>query len=99
MAAFNTPPQMPVGHDWQSAPKIVKGWAYPLSWLAIVFSVFAIIVVPFASDFSPGQKLGGMVFYAVLLALYGWLNRALKNGTPVGWTAQMILSLLGLPRG
>src|ERR1043165_8488816 len=96
MDRFNSPPRVPVPRDWQSAPKIVKGWSYQLSWLAIVVAVLGIVLVPLGGQLSPAERLGGVIFYAVLLALYVWLNRALKNGVPAAWTAQMILSILGL---
>jgi len=96
VADFNLPPRIPERRDWQSAPKVVTGWAYQLTWLAMVVTAMGVIFVPLADQMSPAEKFVGVLFYAVLLGLNVWLNRALKRGLPAAWRTQVALSTLGL---
>ena len=78
MEPFNFPPLTPAPRNWLSAPPVVKGWAYQLSWLAIAIAILGIVAVPFAGE-TPAEKVGGVIFYVVLLAFFIWLNRGLKK--------------------
>lgn len=81
--------------DWQNAPKIVKGWAYPLTWLAMIgLAVFLIVCV--CNEMPAANKIAGVLFLVALMALVLWLNNALRKGVPVAWTVQIILSIIGL---
>jgi hypothetical protein len=82
--------------SWENAPKIVKGWAYPLSWLGIIFGVFAVLVGPFVVDEAVPVRAFLVLFWGAVLALLVWLNRGLKRGTQSAWTVQLILSIVGL---
>jgi len=110
MEPFNSPPPIPTPDgqiqtmpastaargDWQAAPKIIKGWAYPLTWLAIVLFALFIVVALVSRDIPVTGKLGLALLYAVFLAISIWLNRALKKGVQAAWTVQIIVSVLGL---
>ncbi len=78
--------------DWKSAPKIVRNWAYQLSWLGIIFLPLLIVVGLFSSQ----RSILVVVLYAALWGVDIWLNRALKKGAQSAWVAQIILSILGL---
>lgn len=96
---FQTTTALPViARDWQSAPPIVKGWAYPLTWLGIV--VFPLLIIAVlatgGNSQSPAEGIAAAVVYGVFFVVTIWLNRALKKGTAVAWTVQIILSVLGL---
>ena len=82
--------------DWHNAPKIVRGWAYPLTWLAIVVLAIFVVVALFSGDMPLSGKLGLAAFYGVFLAINIWLNGALKKGVQAAWTVQLIMSILGL---
>ena len=108
MNDFNQPPipdpfqQQPVpqlaSRDWKSAPPIVKGWAYPLTWLGIIILPLIIIaaIAGVGDNQSTFERIAAAGLYSVLLAVDIWLNRALKKGTSAAWTVQMIISILGL---
>src|SRR5437867_11488884 len=96
MEPFDSPSSVPGPRDWRNAPKVVKGWAYQLTWLGILLAVLGIVIVPTSERLSAAEKLFGVLFYVALLALNIWLNRAMKKGTPAAWMAQFILSVLGL---
>lgn len=96
-APFQAPPLLKTDGDWQNAPKIIKNWAYQVTWLGIIFFSAAIFIVLLdKGKLSPAEKIGGALFYAALLAVEIWLNRALKKGTRAGWTVQLIVSILSL---
>jgi hypothetical protein len=92
--------------DWASAPKIVKGWAYPLTWLGIVVLPIVMGLALFGGgDARTAERIGaaggpqGMVvaiIYGALWAYTIWLNRSLKKGAPAAWAGQIALSALGL---
>ena len=98
----NTPPIAPLINvsrgDWQTAPLVVKSWAYILTWLGLIFTPIAMVIVfsTSRSQESTSTKLGMFTFYVLLFAFLWWLNRAIKSGKPVAWTVQIILSILGL---
>lgn len=97
----NLPPVAPVvsNGDWQSAPPIVRGWAYPLTWLAIVVFPILILVSLMGGDkdlSSPGERIILAAIYALFFGGAIWLNRALKKGAPAAWIVQIIFSALGL---
>ncbi|HVF84639.1 MAG TPA: hypothetical protein VM821_01550, partial [Abditibacteriaceae bacterium] len=69
--------------DWKSAPPIVRGWAYPLTWLGIViFPILIFASFQGAAGESGAENIGVAIVYGAFLAFVIWLNRALKNGTP-----------------
>ena len=97
----NTPARTPMMSDvhlgdWQTAPVVVKGWVYPLTWLALVVLPIAMIAVLFMPQQSSAERFGLFVLYAALFGFQLWINRGIKKGTPAIWTVQMILSILGL---
>lgn len=47
-------------------------------------------------DSNTGEKIGGLIVVALIFAMFAWLNRALKNGKPAAWTAQIVVSVFGL---
>lgn len=97
-----SPPVSTVRGDWASAPKIVKGWAYPLTWLGIIVLPFVMAALFFADSNSRLGAESGLErilllgFYIVLFGFDIWLNRALKAGAPAAWPAQIAASCLGL---
>ncbi len=82
--------------DWKTAPKIVRSWAYQLTWLGIVILPFIIFGALFSARSMGSERITIAVLYAILLAVDIWLNRALKKGAAAAWTVQIILSCLGL---
>ena len=58
--------------DWQTAPKIVKGWAYPLTWLAMIGFVLLTIFVLMADTIQGAEKIGLLLFYAIFFAGSIW---------------------------
>ncbi|HEX8833254.1 MAG TPA: hypothetical protein VF719_03600 [Abditibacteriaceae bacterium] len=88
--------------DWKSAPPVVKGWAYPLTWLSIIIFGMILIASLFTNDRSISDKVGGTVVCGIILAISIWLNQALKKGVRAAWTVQIIASafgVLGFPVG
>jgi hypothetical protein len=82
--------------DWQSAPAVVRSWAYPLTWLGIVLLPFVIL-----GTFAMLRQLGApamnylmLLFFAFLFSADVWLNLNLKKGTPGAWTVQIAVSAL-----
>lgn len=90
------PPVVAVRGDWATAPKIVKSWAYQLSWLGIVVLPIIIFTALFSSPASPSQRVSVALVYGILLGVDVWINRALKKGTRAAWGVQIALSVLGL---
>jgi uncharacterized membrane protein YeaQ/YmgE (transglycosylase-associated protein family) len=84
------------GGDWKSAPKIVKNWAYQLTWVVLFFLTIGLLAGLFSVWESAGEKVFGVVFTGLIAALFLWLGRALKNGAPAAWTVQIIVSVIGL---
>ena len=94
--------------DWSTAPKVVKGWAYPLTWLGIIVLPMLIgVLLLSGANFGMGPSIGSpptsavergvaALLYGVLLGVNIWLNRALKAGKPAAHTVQTVLSCLGL---
>ena len=80
---------------WETAPKIVKGWAYPLSWLGIVF--WSLVMMSSAvMDEEMGLRIVAFLASAGFFAVMIWLNRGLKKGTQAAWILQIIFSTLWL---
>ena len=109
---FSTPPPIPTPDgnlspvqrpdlvinrsDWKSAPPIVRGWAYPLTWLNIVATP-VIMLASFADGNSvSAEKISLSVFLGLLFIFVVWLNRVLKKGAPAAWNGQIVLSIIGL---
>jgi hypothetical protein len=102
------PPYRPVGgqmpptvysgpspRTWANAPKIVRGWAYPLSWLGIVF--WGILLV--SSLMMAEEMLIKVMAAAACAAFFSvtiWLNRGLKTGAQAAWILQIVFSTLWL---
>jgi hypothetical protein len=81
--------------DWKSTPIVIRGWAYPLTWLYIGLFVLAFIAGLMSKD-SASEKIGGLVIISLILAVFIWLNRALRLGTSAAWTVQLVASVVGL---
>jgi hypothetical protein len=93
------PPLQP--KEWANAPKIVKGWAYPLTWLGIIFLPL-VIIMTFVTAKDPIEAVIAAILYGILFCVDIWLNINLKRGTRAAWTGQIVLSafgLLGFPVG
>lgn len=87
------PPPVYGPGDWQGAPPVVKGWAYPLTWLGIVLQPFILIGL-FAAGSILGRTQIPLIFITcVLLAMQIYLNRTLKKRVPTAWNAQIALSI------
>lgn len=108
---FSTPPPIPmpdgnfsprqqstnvVRGDWANAPGVVKGWAYVLTWLNIVFTPLIMAVGFFDDKSKMDEKIGVSLFLGIIWVAAIWLNRAMKKGSPAAWTAQIIFSAIGL---
>jgi hypothetical protein len=101
---FQRPPQMPqTPRDWKNAPSVVRGWAYPLTWLGIIgMAIFIGVSLLGYSDPANAQpapmieRVIEAAVYSVFLAATVWLNYALKKGIAAAWTVQLIFSILGL---
>jgi hypothetical protein len=93
---YRQPLPVTAQREWRNAPPIVKGWAYPLTWLAIVVFPILIAVVLVNGDLEAAGRLflGGL--YSCLFVLSIWLNRALKRGLSAAWVVQLVMSVLGL---
>lgn len=90
------PTLLPQRGDWKSAPGIVRGWAYVVTWLNIIVTPL-LAVVSLVDEKTDAIEKGIFVFVLALVWIFAiWLNRALKKGTPAGWTGQIIFSILGL---
>jgi hypothetical protein len=83
--------------EWKDAPKVVKAWAYPLTWLSIVLLPLVILAVMLNSDAGNlAERIGQAVLYFLLWAVAIWQNGALKRAAPSAWITQIILSVIGL---
>jgi hypothetical protein len=83
--------------EWKDAPKVVRGWAYPLTWLSIALLPLVILAVMLNSDSGNlAERIGQAVLYFLLWAVAIWQNGALKRAAPSAWITQIILSVLGL---
>ena len=85
-----------VRNDWKIAPLVVRGWDYIVTWLALIILPFVMVAGFSDEDSNTGEKIGGLIFVALIFAMFVWLNRALKNGKPAAWTAQIVVSVFGL---
>ena len=85
-----------VSEDWKDAPVVVKGWAYVLTWLAIIVLPLVIVATFFMEGQDSAEKVPLALFYLALWGVEIWLNRALKKGMQAGWIVQIIISVLGL---
>ncbi len=90
------PPAPPVYEpgDWQGAPTIVKGWAYPLTWLGIVLQPFFLIGLFAARSIMGNVVVPLMLFNGALLVTQIYLNRTLKKRVPAAWIVQIALSVV-----
>ena len=90
---------------WQNAPVVVRGWAYSLTWLGMVFSLLLLIILGLTylgrsvaiQEGRPvtGSNATGAGFVLISIALFVvhlWLNRGLKRGVTAAWVTQIILS-------
>jgi len=85
--------------DWNNALKIVRQWAYPLTWLTIIATPLVILAIFVGEDmahYTLPLKLIAAFICLIQFIFYIWLNRALKRGAPVAWNVQMVFSVLGL---
>jgi hypothetical protein len=89
-------PALSAGGDWKAAPKVVKNWAYHLTWLAIVLMPIVAIAAVMTGPMTVGAALGMILFYSAVWATNIWLNRSLKKGAPAAWVVQIVISVLGL---
>lgn len=113
MNDFNQPPipdpfqQQPVpqlaSREWKNAPPIVKGWAYPLTWLAIIGLSIFLLITWIGGNETRSDPVGDGIVKIITSAIYVffivfniWLNGALKKVTSAAWTLQIINSALGL---
>ena len=87
---------LPTRGDWKSAPLAVRGWAYPLTWLVMIFSPCVMLVGVFDNSKSGAEKIGVVVISSVAWAIQFWHNRNLKSGARAAWPTQIVLSCLGL---
>lgn len=105
---FSTPPPIPTPDgnippsqnstpfgsrsDWQNAPSVVRGWAYPLTWLGIVVLPIVGIATLALVGRTGGAGVLMLLFLAALFAANVWLNRNLKKGVAAAWVVQTVLS-------
>ena len=85
--------------DWNNAPKIVRQWAYPLTWLAIIITPLALLALFIgeeSANYALEIKLVGAFLYLLGWIISIWHNRALKRGQPLAWNAQIVSSTFGL---
>jgi len=86
--------------DWKTAPSIVRGWAYPLTWLGIVILPLAMIGAGILIKTAGTTGILLMAFFLALFIADVWLNRSFKKGVPAAWIVQIVLSgisVLSLP--
>ena len=86
--------------DWKSAPVVVKGWAYPLTWLGIIGFPLGILEAWVRLSRSGVAALVLLILCVVLFAAVVWLNRNFKKGTTAAWLVQIAVSsfsILNLP--
>lgn len=89
--------------DWQTAPKIVKGWAYPIARLGIFLWPF-IIALGLWEIHRRGHfgimtgttAYAMMLIYALLFVTDIWLTSNIKKGVSAAWTVQLIKSCFGV---
>ena len=100
---FQRLPQLPsMQRDWKSAPPIIKGWAYPLTWLSIIIMPLVMLGTFLGAGDERGEtmslseKIVIVFFYGIFWVLSIWLNRAFKKGVRAAWTVQFVGSILGL---
>ncbi len=113
---FSTPPPIPTPDgnippsqnstpfgsrsDWQNAPSVVRGWAYPLTWLGIVVLPIVGIATLALVGRTGGAGVLMLLFLAALFAADVYLNRNFKKGTPAAWIVQIVkssISIISLP--
>lgn len=92
-----TPVQPPAlaPKNWADAPKIVKGWAYQLTWLGIITTPF-FIFMSFSEAKDTVEAVITSIIYAAFSGFIIWLNIGLKKGFRGAWTAQFVVSVVGL---
>jgi hypothetical protein len=84
------------GGDWQSAPPIVRSWAYTLAFLGMIGGGFVMVAGAFMPNDRIGGLVGGILIGAILFAVSFWQRKAIRRGDRNAWTVQIILSALGL---
>jgi len=84
--------------EWKDAPPIVKGWAYPLTWLSIIIMPLLILmsIIGVEPDEGVIEKIVTAGFLSLMWGIAIWHNRALKKGLSYAWGTQIVLSVLGL---
>lgn len=92
---FSSTP-LPNRGDWKTAPGIVRGWAYPLTWLVLIVLPLALLGLFFDDRRDPLERTVLLIFFAVMWGVNLWHNRALKSGAAAAWVTQIVLSILGL---
>jgi hypothetical protein len=78
--------------DWRFAPQIVH-LAYWLLFLGIILSPLIVLMSlarPTAE--TPLRIIFGSIAFCVSI----WMRNAIRNGEPIAWAVQIILSFLGL---
>ncbi|HEX8551783.1 MAG TPA: hypothetical protein VF681_09535 [Abditibacteriaceae bacterium] len=81
--------------DWQSAPIVIRGWAYTLSILGMI--VVALVGIAGLTQNEPiAEKIGGLLFVGLLFGTFFWQRKAIRRGAANAWVVQIILSALGL---
>ena len=109
---FSTPPPIPTPDgnftpvqpqatimdrsDWKTAPSIVRGWAYPLTWLGIVVLPFAMLGTMALISRAGIIAVLLLAFFVALFAADIWLNQNFKKGAPAAWVLQIVLSSLSV---
>ncbi len=113
---FSTPPPIPTPDgnfpqaqpqnttmthdDWKTAPSIVRGWAYPLTWLGIVILPLAMLGAGILIKTAGTTGILLLLFFLALFVADVYLNRNFKKGTPAAWIVQIVkssISIISLP--
>jgi hypothetical protein len=81
--------------DWQSAPPVVRSWAYTLALLGMLGSILLVLAGFFSPELLDG-RVGFIVMGFVLFGISLWMRKAIRQGVPAAWTVQIILSALGV---
>lgn len=85
--------------EWSSAPKIVRFWAYPLTWLGIIshpFMIYLSLVLLKPDSSTPVIPRSGKMHYLLAFVVSICLNYGLKKGAPWAWGGEIALSCFAL---
>jgi hypothetical protein len=88
-------PLTPVSGDWNTAPRIVKGWAWSLAMIG-AFVLPAAALVPFIGRICVGIGSVPVGLTWVLWLLDLFLVYAIRNGLKIGWYVQVAVSIFKL---